>query len=91
MSVTRHELRLPELDVGSEPITASMWLVRQGAEVAEGDRLLEVLTTGATVDLPSPASGRLIRKLVDEDEPLTVGQRLAIIESAEDRDADTGR
>jgi len=72
---------MPELGLSGRQVVVSMWLVEVGDEVTEGDRLLEVLADGVTVDLPSPASGILVETLVDEDEPLSAGQRLAIIES----------
>lgn len=81
MSIQRHILHLPDLGLGDIPIVASLWLVRCGSEVSEGDRVLEVLAGDVTVDLAAPANGRLTEKLVDDDEPIVVGQPLAIIES----------
>ena len=72
-------LTLPDLDLGDTPIVASSWLVDVGTEVTEGDRLLEVLAGAITVDLPAPASGRVVETLVSEDDVLTAGQRLAAI------------
>ena len=69
--------------MGETPVVASVWLVEVGADVIEGERLLEVVAGAATVDLPSPATGRLVELLVDEDDELTVGQRLAVIASVE--------
>lgn len=80
----RSELVLPDLGFGQRPVTAGMWLVRRGSRVTEGMPLLEVLAGGAVIDLPSPAEGVLVHKLVAESESLTAGQRLAIIESDED-------
>lgn len=79
--MARTELILPELGIDHQPITVSLWLVECGTRVAEGDPVLEVLAGPATVDLPAPADGVLIETLVEEDDPLTVGQRLGLIES----------
>ena len=84
MSGQRHVLRLPELGLDHVPIVASVWLVRRGNEVSEGDRLLEVLAGEVTIDLSAPASGILREKLVSADEPLVVGQPLAVIEGPEE-------
>jgi pyruvate/2-oxoglutarate dehydrogenase complex dihydrolipoamide acyltransferase (E2) component len=81
MESQRHILRLPDLGLSDIPIVASLWLVSRGSEVSEGDRVLEVLAGEVTVDLSAPASGRLIEKLVADDEPIVVGQALAIIQS----------
>src|SRR5437899_1363006 len=51
--ITLPELGLPE----SRTVTLSVWYARQGDFVFEGDRLVEVLTDGATFDVPSPANG----------------------------------
>ncbi len=79
MSGQRCELVLPDLDLPGVAIYASGWLVELGADVAQGDRLLEVLAGSVTVDLPAPASGVFRERLVEEDDELQVGQVLAII------------
>jgi pyruvate/2-oxoglutarate dehydrogenase complex dihydrolipoamide acyltransferase (E2) component len=79
----RHELVLPDLGLGDMAITASLWLVEPGSRVTEGDRLLEVLADGVTVDLPSPVTGVLVDVLVSEDERLTIGQSLAVLETGQ--------
>jgi pyruvate dehydrogenase E2 component (dihydrolipoamide acetyltransferase) len=76
-----HDLILPDLGIDDQPIVLSLWLAKEGSRVAEGDQVAEVLCGGATVDLPAPADGVLLAKLVEEGESLTVGQRLAVIES----------
>lgn len=83
MRLKHYRLVLPDLGLGQRQVVASLWLVEQGAEVAAGDRLLEVLADNVTVDLPAPASGVLAETLVVEDEPLSVGQLLAVIEANE--------
>jgi len=75
------DLVLPELGLGDRPIKVSLWLVGRGSRVVEGDPLVELLAGEATVDLPSPATGVLVKKLVAEDEPVCAGQRLAVIEA----------
>jgi pyruvate/2-oxoglutarate dehydrogenase complex dihydrolipoamide acyltransferase (E2) component len=77
--MSRHNLVLPELGLGDRPIVLSMWLVKQGGVVVQGDPVVEVMAEGVTVDLPAPADGVLVEKLVADGEPLSVGQRLAVI------------
>ena len=78
----RIELCLPDLGLDDQPITLSVGSFGAGARVTAGERMAEVLAGPATVDLPSPVDGILIGRLVDEDEPLAVGQPLAVIETA---------
>jgi 2-oxoisovalerate dehydrogenase E2 component (dihydrolipoyl transacylase) len=80
MAAQRVELRLPDFDVGDVVITVCSWHVDTGQHVVEGDRLLEVLAGEATIDLSAPASGRLIERAARVDEPLAIGQLLAVIE-----------
>lgn len=73
-------LILPDLGLGKQPIVLSMWLVKAGARVAEGEPVVEVMAGAVTVDLPAPADGVLAEKLVAEGESLVTGKRLAVIE-----------
>jgi pyruvate/2-oxoglutarate dehydrogenase complex dihydrolipoamide acyltransferase (E2) component len=67
-------------DVGSGPLTVSVWLARPGERVYAGDRLVEILMSGATFDVSSPATGRLVEKLASPDEVVTPGQILGFVE-----------
>jgi pyruvate/2-oxoglutarate dehydrogenase complex dihydrolipoamide acyltransferase (E2) component len=77
----KHYLKLPDLGLPDTPVVASLWLVRRGTRVAQGDAILEVLAGEATIDLSAPANGVLARKLVAENDSLSVGQRLAVIDA----------
>jgi len=75
-----HELVLPDLGLGQATVKASVWLAPLGREVVAGDRLLEVVAEGVTVDLPAPVSGRLTEQRVAEEDVLSVGQVLGVLE-----------
>jgi 2-oxoglutarate dehydrogenase E2 component (dihydrolipoamide succinyltransferase) len=79
----RREIILPDLGFDGQPIVMGQWLVERGSYVRAGEQVLEVLAPSAVIDLASPADGVLADVLVDEDDPLQPGQRLAVIESAE--------
>jgi pyruvate/2-oxoglutarate dehydrogenase complex dihydrolipoamide acyltransferase (E2) component len=87
MSGERHVLCLPELGLGETPLVVSLWLVRRGSEVSKGDRVLEILAGEVTVDLSAPASGILSELLVEDEQPVAVGQPLAVIVAGGERDA----
>lgn len=80
------ELVVPDFDLGNQPLTISAWLVRRGAEVTEGDRMVEILAGDVTVDLSAPASGRLVEVAAGIDDVVRVGQILARIEVLDDDD-----
>ena len=75
------DLTLPDLGIDDQPIVLSLWLVKERSQVTEGEPVVEVMAGAVTVDLPAPADGVLAEKLVAEGESLTVGQRLALIET----------
>jgi pyruvate/2-oxoglutarate dehydrogenase complex dihydrolipoamide acyltransferase (E2) component len=65
--------------LGTERATFSLWYVRVGERVFEGDRVAEVLIPGATFDVPAPANGVLAERLVLPNDKLTPGQVLGLI------------
>lgn len=79
-----YPLVLPDLGMGDRPIVLSLWLVPAGSEVTEGDRIVEVLADGVTVDLPAPASGMLVDISAGEDDRIEVGQLLARIKTRDE-------
>lgn len=58
------------------------WYVQPGAQVKEGDDLAELVTDKAAFNLPSPASGKVLRLLVPEGQAVKEGQALAEMEEA---------
>src|SRR5260221_5073146 len=80
---------LPDLGPGpDEPITVSHWFAGRGDEVWEGDRLVEVLVGPATFDVPAPTTGRLAVIHGREDDRVTPGTVLGLVEVLEDGDGD---
>lgn len=67
-------------DLGLTQVRLSLWLVPAGAAVLEGDRVAELVGESATVDLEAPVTGRLMAWLVDEDQPVSPGDMLALFE-----------
>ncbi|MBY0513768.1 MAG: lipoyl domain-containing protein [Gemmataceae bacterium] len=67
-------------DLGTARATLSLWYVRPGDRVFEGDRVAEVLIPGATVDVPAPATGTLADRGALSGDPLTTRQVLGVID-----------
>ncbi|VTR95952.1 biotin lipoyl attachment domain-containing protein : Biotin/lipoyl attachment domain-containing protein OS=Isosphaera pallida (strain ATCC 43644 / DSM 9630 / IS1B) GN=Isop_0904 PE=4 SV=1: Biotin_lipoyl [Gemmata massiliana] len=67
-------------DLGAPRVTFSLWHVRVGDRVTEGDRVAEVLVPGAIFDVPAPATGTLVERLVLPNDPLTPGTVLGVIQ-----------
>ena len=83
MTRAAHDILVPDLGLEGVPIRLSVWLVRRGRPVIAGEPVVEILAGPATVDLPAPVDGVLAKKLVGEDETVTVGQTLGSIRPSE--------
>jgi pyruvate/2-oxoglutarate dehydrogenase complex dihydrolipoamide acyltransferase (E2) component len=77
----REPLAVPECGMMGVPMRVSLWLVPEGVDVLEGDRVVELIAGGATLDLESPIAGRLVAQFVDEDEVVTPGMVIAEFEA----------
>jgi pyruvate dehydrogenase E2 component (dihydrolipoamide acetyltransferase) len=74
-----YEFKLPDLGEGLTEGEVARWLVEEGQEVAEDDPLVEIQTDKTTVEIPSPAAGKVARILVAEGEVVPVGTVLVVI------------
>jgi pyruvate/2-oxoglutarate dehydrogenase complex dihydrolipoamide acyltransferase (E2) component len=74
-----YELKLPDLGEGLTEGEIARWLVSEGQEVAEDDPLVEIQTDKTTVEIPSPAAGKVTQILVEEGEVVPVGTVLVVI------------
>ncbi len=70
---------MPQLGESVLEGTISKWLVAEGEKVNEYDPLLEVNTDKVDTEIPSPASGFLLKVLVEEGTIVPVGTNLAWI------------
>jgi pyruvate dehydrogenase E2 component (dihydrolipoamide acetyltransferase) len=74
-----YEFKLPDLGEGLTEGEIARWLVSEGQEVAEDEPLVEIQTDKTTVEIPSPAAGKVARILVGEGEVVPVGTVLVVI------------
>ena len=74
-----YEFKLPDLGEGLTEGEVARWLVTEGQEIAEDDPLVEVQTDKTTVEIPSPAAGKVARILVPEGQVVPVGTVLVVI------------
>ena len=78
-----YEFKLPDLGEGLTEGEVARWLVVEGQEIAEDAPLVEIQTDKTTVEIPSPAAGKVARILVAEGAIVPVGTVLVVI-GAED-------
>jgi pyruvate dehydrogenase E2 component (dihydrolipoamide acetyltransferase) len=74
--------KLPDLGEGLTEGEVARWHVSVGDEIAEDDPLVEIQTDKATVEIPSPYAGTVLRILVWEGEVAPVGTELVWIGAA---------
>src|SRR5438309_5840194 len=74
-----YEFKLPDLGEGLTEGEIARWLVSEGQEIAEDDPLVEIQTDKTTVEIPSPAAGKVSRILVEEGKVVPVGTVLVVI------------
>jgi len=74
------EVKLPYLAEGVDSCTVSFWQVSEGDSVEEGDDLVEMQTSKAVFNIPSPVSGTVTEILAWEGDEAKVGDDLCIIE-----------
>ncbi len=70
---------VPRLGEGVEEVTITKWLKQEGDSVKELEPLLEVNTDKVDTEIPSPATGVLLKILFPENSPAKVGEVLAVI------------
>ncbi len=80
-AAARLEFRLPDIGEGVAEGEVVKWLVEPGANVAEHQSVVEVMTDKATVEIPAPAAGRLLEWKAKAGERLAVGEVLFVLET----------
>ncbi|HEX8991588.1 MAG TPA: dihydrolipoamide acetyltransferase family protein [Anaerolineales bacterium] len=70
---------VPRLGEGVDEVTVTKWLKKEGETVSELEPLLEVNTDKVDTEVPSPASGTVLKIVAQEGLPARVGAVLAFI------------
>ena len=70
---------VPRLGEGVDEVTVSKWLKQVGDSVNELEPLLEVNTDKVDTEIPAPASGTVLKIVMQEGTPAKVGEILAFI------------
>ncbi|MFZ5872296.1 MAG: biotin/lipoyl-containing protein, partial [Actinomycetota bacterium] len=77
-----NSVEMPALGESVTEGTVTRWLKQVGDTVEVDEPLLEVSTDKVDTEIPSPFAGTLTQILVEEDETVEVGAKLAIIGEA---------
>lgn len=79
--MSRYTFKLPDLGEGTVEAEIVKWLVQPGDDVTEDQGLVEVMTEKATVEVPSPVSGRVVNVTGAPGDRIAVGADLAVFET----------
>ncbi len=79
--MSRIEIKIEDAG-GADEIEVVELFVKPGAEVAEGEAILELATDKANQDIEAPQAGTVVEILVEQHEVITPDRVLAILETA---------
>jgi 2-oxoglutarate dehydrogenase E2 component (dihydrolipoamide succinyltransferase) len=82
--MAEYKLLLPAMGESVDEATVTQWLKNEGDIIESDDAVVEIATDKVDSEVPSEISGKLLKKLVDENQVVRVGEPLAIIETEEE-------
>ncbi len=74
------EFKLPDIGEGVVEGEIVKWLVKEGDVIAEDQPLIEVMTDKATVTIPSPKRGKVVKTVGKEGDIAKVHHTLVVLE-----------
>ena len=89
--MAEYKLLLPAMGESVDEATVTQWLKNEGDVIAADDAVVEIATDKVDSEVPSEISGKLLQKLVEENQVVRVGEALAIIETDEDIPEELGQ
>src|SRR3954466_16115211 len=87
--MAQFEFKLPDIGEGVVEGEIVKWLVKAGDQIVEDQPLVEVMTDKATVTIPSPRRGKVVRTVGNEGEVAKVHGTLVVLEVPEGQKAVT--
>ncbi len=74
------EFKLPDIGEGIVEGEIVKWLIQEGDQIGEDQPMVEVMTDKATVTIPSPKRGRVLKRFGKEGEVAKVHQPLVVLD-----------
>src|SRR4051812_30489448 len=75
------EIKVPSLGESITEVDIGQWLKNEGDAVAKDENIVSIESEKATMELPAPSAGVLVKILKTKGQPATVGETIAIFES----------
>ncbi|MAP94574.1 MAG: branched-chain alpha-keto acid dehydrogenase subunit E2 [Ponticaulis sp.] len=81
--MAEHVIRMPDVGEGVVEAEIVTWHVKIGDTIDEDQDVVDVMTDKATVEIPAPVSGRIVRLNGEPGEMIAVGSEILVIETDE--------
>jgi 2-oxoisovalerate dehydrogenase E2 component (dihydrolipoyl transacylase) len=81
--MARFTFRLPDIGEGIATAEIVAWHVKPGDAVAEDQRLADMMTDKATIEMESPVAGKVVELAGEPGDRIAIGAMLAVIEMEE--------
>src|SRR5438045_6235078 len=75
-----YEFKLPDIGEGVVEGEIVKWLVKEGDQLHQDQPMVEIMTDKATVEIPAPRAGRVVKRMYAEGQTCPVGKVLIAID-----------
>ena len=89
--MARYIFKLPDIGEGIAEAEIVAWHVKIGDRIEEDDRVADMMTDKATVEMESPVSGMVIEVAGEVGDVIAIGSALVVIEVEGEGEGDTPR
>src|SRR6187551_3246799 len=79
--MAQFKFRLPDIGEGIAEAEIVAWHVKVGDRIEEDDRLADMMTDKATVEMESPVAGIVVELAGEVGDQVPIGSTLAVIET----------
>lgn len=81
------EVKVPSVGESIAEVFIGTWLKKEGDTVRQDEAVVEIETDKATLEIPSPATGTIVKLLKAEGDSAAIGEVIAHVEEGEVADA----
>lgn len=79
--MAHHTIKMPDVGEGVTEAEIVAWHVALGDKVEEDQELLDVMTDKATVEIPAPVSGTVVKRIGEPGDLVPVGSEIIVIDT----------
>ena len=89
--MSKIELKMPKMGESVAEATIIKWVKNIGDMIEADETVVEIATDKVDSEIPSTTKGQLIKKLYNENDVVSVGETIAIIDDGKESDKDTNQ